>query len=139
MAFELSRPVRFAACDPADIAYYPALFEICDGVIEDWTDDALGISRRELHLDRKLALPTVDMHASFRKSVRLGDLLDIALHIRRVGTSSVDLALTAAVDGDECFSEEYRQVLMDMTRFASWPWLDDWRQRLEATVEGEER
>ncbi|MCJ8191893.1 acyl-CoA thioesterase [Sphingomicrobium aestuariivivum] len=136
MAYEASRKVRFGACDAAGIAYYPALFELCDGVIEDWTADVLGVPRRELHLEQGLALPTVDMRATFGSPARLGDRLDMVLHVRRVGNSSVDLALTAAVAGRECFSITYRQVLMEMEGARSLAWPGEWRERLEAAIEG---
>ena len=31
--FRQSRPLRFAHCDPAGIAYYPRYLELCDGAI----------------------------------------------------------------------------------------------------------
>ena len=135
MPFRASHPVRFASCDAAGIAYYPKLFEICDGVIEDWTAEALGVPRKVLHLEQARALPTVDLRSSFERPARLGDTLDMTLAVRAVGSSSVDLELTADVDGARCFTVAYRQVLMDMRSARSMPWPEEWRVRLDAWVE----
>ena len=94
-AFVTRHPVRFAHCDPAGIAYYPRLLEICDGAIEDWTAEVMGVPRRILHLELELALPTVDLRASFVRPVRLGETLTIATIVGAVGRSSVELTTAA--------------------------------------------
>ena len=76
--FSTARQIRFGDCDPAGIAYYPRYFELCDGVVEDWCEAVL-VSRRVLHLELGLALPTVDLQATFTAPSRLGDHLDISL------------------------------------------------------------
>lgn len=129
--------LRFAHCDPAGIAYYPRLMEICDGVIEDWTAEVVGVPRKIMHLDMGLALPTVDLRASFTASCRLGDLLDISLDVTRVGRSSVGLAASISLDGEKRFQVEYTQVLSDMAQGRSVPWPEDWRRRLLSAAEKE--
>ena len=79
--FRTSLPLRFAHCDPAGIAYYPRYFELCDAAIEDWTAAVLGISRREMHVDRGLGLPTVTLTADFAMPSRLGDMLDFTITV----------------------------------------------------------
>lgn len=135
--FAASRKVRFAHCDPAGIAYYPALFELCDTVIEDWTELVVGVSRREMHLDLGLALPTVDLRAEFTLPARLGETLDIALATVGVGRTSVDLAATVSCDAQPRFAVRYRQVLMDMETAAARPWPDAWRDRLRRATSEE--
>lgn len=124
------RPIRFAHCDPAGIAYYPRIFELCDSVIEDWTEAVLGVSRRAMHLEMGLGLPTVDLRAEFHSPCRLGDMLEIRLDTERVGNSSVDLALTATCAGEARFGVTYRQVLFTMASGKSLSWPEDWRRKL---------
>ena len=129
-AFVTEHRVRFAHCDPAGIAYYPRLLEICDGAIEDWTAEVLGVPRRILHLELELALPTVDLQASFVSPVRLGETLTIATLVGDVGRSSVALTTDVTCGEEARFSVRYKQVLMGMREARARAWPEEWRQRL---------
>lgn len=135
--FRATYPLRFAHCDPAGIAYYPRYFELCDAAIEDWTAAVLGVSRRQMHMDMGLGLPTVDLKASFTVPSRLGDLLDISVSVERVGRSSVDLALNILCDGKPRFAVSYTQVLIEMAGGSSTPWPPEMLQRLENAAKKE--
>ena len=129
-SFRVSYPLRFSHCDPAGIAYYPRLLELCDAAIEDWTASVLGVHRRVLHLEMRLALPTVDLRATFFAPCRLGDQLDIDIAIESIGRTSLDLAAAISSAGEKRFAVRYTQVLMNMTDSRSVPWPEDWRTRL---------
>lgn len=122
--------IRFAHCDPAGIAYYPRLLEICDMAIEDWTESVLGVPRRVLHLELNLALPTVDLQATFAAPARLGERLTAATSIKEVGRTSVSLAMEMRCEEEARFSVHFKQVLMSMAEARSVPWPKEWRQRL---------
>lgn len=127
-------PVRFSDCDPAGIAYYPALFALCDAAIEAWTEAATGVSRKTMHQQLRLALPTVAMSASFERVVEWGDELDIEVATQRVGTSSVAIEAVARCGGEQKFAVSYTQVLMDMDSHEAQPWPEEWRGRLEKEI-----
>jgi 4-hydroxybenzoyl-CoA thioesterase len=131
--FRATRKVRFADCDPAGIAYYPRYFELCDGVVEDWCEEVL-VPRRVLHLELGLALPTVDLRATFTAPSRLGDHLDISLNAQAIGRSSVQLLAEASCGGQARFTIQYTQVLMSMAEARAVGWPDDWRERIEAVL-----
>jgi 4-hydroxybenzoyl-CoA thioesterase len=135
--FSVTFPLRFAHCDPAGIAYYPRYFELCDAAIEDWTAEVLGVSRREMHLEMGLGLPTVDLKASFKAMSRLGDLLDISVSVERVGRSSIDLALDISSGGEPRFAVRYVQVLTSLTESRAVPWPHDMLQRLDRAAKKE--
>lgn len=135
--FQVSYPLRFAHCDPAGIAYYPRYFELCDAAIEDWTEFALGLSRRTLHLDYGLALPTVDLHATFSAPSRLGDLLDIKITVHRLGNSSIVLVAEVTSGGRGRLLVTHTQVLTNMNTMKSQPWPSKWRERLMMLLEKE--
>lgn len=128
--FVSQHKVRFAHCDPAGIAYYPRLLEICDMAIEDWTESVLGVPRRVLHLELNLALPTVDLQATFSAPARLGEQLTATVTIEDVGHTSVALAMDMRCEEEPRFSVRYKQVLMSMAEARSVPWPHEWRQRL---------
>jgi 4-hydroxybenzoyl-CoA thioesterase len=129
--FIARRQVRFAHCDPAGIAYYPRCFELCDGAVEDWCEAVL-VPRRVLHLELGLALPTVDLQASFTAPCRLGDRLDIALTIHSIGRSSLQLSTLASCAGEPRFAVRYTQVLMSIAKARSVSWPDEWRARIQS-------
>lgn len=131
-SFKVRVPVRFAHCDPAGIAYYPRYFELCDGAVEDWCDAVLKVSRRVLHLELGLGLPTVVLDASFFSPSRLGDWLDIGLSVKSVGRTSVELEFAAFCQSERRFTVNCKQVLMDLTTARPRPWPSEWRERLRA-------
>lgn len=135
MLFARCHPVRFAHCDPAGFAYYPSLFTLADAVIEDWTAEVIGVSRRELHLGQHRALPTVTMNATFTSPALLGEMLDFVLATRAVGTSSVDFDLDVTCGGEPRFAVAYRQVLMDMRSRRAITWPPEWAERLRSSSE----
>ncbi|MBB5686886.1 thioesterase family protein [Sphingobium boeckii] len=127
-------PVRFAHCDPAGIAYYPRLFELCDGAIEDWCALVLRVPRRIMHLELGLGMPTVHMEARFIAPCRLGEILDIEIAARRVGNSSIDLTVRVGCGGAPRFEVDYTQVLMTLTEARATPWPDAWRTIIESEL-----
>ncbi|MEO7170254.1 MAG: thioesterase family protein [Sphingomonas sp.] len=134
-AFSARHRLRFAHCDAAGIAYYPRLLELADAVIEDWTEQVIGVPRRILHLELGRGLPTVDMRVQFAGPSRLGDWLDFALTAERIGTSSIDLALAMSCAGEHRLSAHYTQVLVELDAMRSLPWPADWRARIEETMQ----
>jgi 4-hydroxybenzoyl-CoA thioesterase len=131
-------PLRFGHCDPAGIAYFPRLFELCDAAVEDWTPVALGISRAEMHMERRLALPTVALEAKFSAPGKLGDILDINVVIEDVGRTSIRLGVHAAAAGEPRFVVTSTQVLVSMDSGRPMPWPPAWRERLvRMSAEGE--
>jgi 4-hydroxybenzoyl-CoA thioesterase len=132
--FRVSLPLRFAHCDPAGIAYYPRLFELCDAAVEDWTAAVLPAPRRDMHEQLGLGLPSVDLRAEFVAPSRLGDLLSFAVAVERLGRSSIDLRIDASCGGEPRFSISCRQVLMRLASGRSEPWPAPWRARIEEFV-----
>lgn len=132
--FRTRFPLRFAHCDPAGIIYYPRYFELCDAAVEDWTPAILGVTRRAMHLDMRLGLPTVDLHASFAAVSRLGDVLEVDISLTRIGRSSIDLGIAMHCGGEPRLAMRCTQVLTDLARMRSVPWPDDLRDRLQGEL-----
>ena len=129
-SFTGAYPLRFAHCDPAGIAYYPRYFEIVDGAVEDWTASCLGVTRHALHLEHRLGLPTVDLHATFAAVSRLGDNLTVRIDVAEVGNSSILLLANVDCEGEQRFTVSLRQVLVRLDNMTATPWPPQWRSRL---------
>jgi 4-hydroxybenzoyl-CoA thioesterase len=83
--------ISFKHCDPAGIAFYPRYVEMLNDVMEAWFDEGVGCSFHALHLERRIAIPTVSLNCEFKRPSRLGDRLIARLNVERVGGSSVTL------------------------------------------------
>ncbi|HEX8555382.1 MAG TPA: thioesterase family protein [Sphingomonas sp.] len=129
--YRASHLLRFAHCDPAGIAFYPRYFELLDAVVEDWTAEVIGVSRRAMHQEHGLGLPTVSLEAKFMAMSRLGDRLDFALDVERLGHSSIAFAVEVVCAGERRFAARLTQVLVRLGQSAAQPWPDEWRARIE--------
>lgn len=94
--FSTEVTVRFGDCDPAGIVFYPRYFEMFNNLVEDWCAQALGMSFRELHLERGLGLPTVHVETSFVAPSELGDVLRAELRVLKIGGASITLQVRLA-------------------------------------------
>lgn len=99
-AYQREVLVRFAHCDPAGIVFYPRYFEMINGVVEDWFEDALETSFSGLLFHRDLATPTVHFNVDFTGRSIMGDRLTFSLTIERFGTSSFDVNHAVSCRGE---------------------------------------
>lgn len=132
MSFAVERRVRFAHVDAAGIVYFPRLWEMIDGAVEDWSRGTLGAGRGATHLDRRLGTPVVDTRARFLRPSRLDDLLRLEVRVAALGRSSLDLFVAGSCGGEPRFEAELRQVLVDLATMRATPWPEDWRAAIGA-------
>lgn len=131
-AYETSRKILFQHCDPAGIVFYPRYFELLNAVVEEWFEDALGVSFAELHGPRNAGIPTVKLDSEFKGASRLGEVLSVRYGIASLGGAS----LTARFgfygpDGDVRVSGTQVLVHVDLDGPKPTPWPDDLRAGLE--------
>lgn len=109
--FRRARTIRFSDCDPAGIVFYPQYFVLFNGLVEDWVTDELQIGYAALIGGRRIGLPTVHLEADFSGVSRMGDTVDLALAVQRLGTRSLTLALSCRGRSGE-LRMAMRQVLV---------------------------
>lgn len=134
MAFNLSKPLRFADCDLTGIAYHPAYLSMLVDVNEAMFA-SFGIPWKEIFFERRIGLPTVSLNLEFRKSSTYGDTLDFAVHVRAIGRSSLDLETIVCVNGDVIWTVKQRIVATSLENHKSNPWPDDIRKGLTCYLE----
>lgn len=130
-AYQREVLVRFAHCDPAGIVFYPRYFEMINGVVEDWFEDALESSFSGLLYHRNLATPTVHFNVDFINRSMMGDRLTFELTVTRFGNSSFDLSLTASCRGETRMSVHQTLLFTDADAKGAQPIPDDLRKRME--------
>ncbi|MEP7012608.1 MAG: acyl-CoA thioesterase [Acidobacteriota bacterium] len=93
--FIVRRPLRFADCDPAGIAFYPRLCGLINDLVEDWFRDGLDYGFPRLHGELKRGIPIVWLAIDFTAPGRMGEEIAWSLSVREIGKSSVLLEIRA--------------------------------------------
>ena len=133
-AFRMPLKVMFQHCDPHGIVFYPRYFEMVNTVVETWFDEALGYSFARMQLSDGRGVPLVAVKAQFPAISRLGEVLDMALEVIRLGRSSADLRVSATCDGEVRLKVEATMVLVDKAAGRSMPWPHGLREAMERSV-----
>ena len=99
--FSRERLIRFSDCDAAGIVYYPQYFVMCNGLVEDWFNEGLGVEYAGLVMKRRTGLPIVRLETDFTSPSHLGDRVVLSLGVERLGSRSLTLRIqcTGATDG----------------------------------------
>ena len=97
MVFRHSVTARFFEIDRAGIVFFGRFFEYCHATFEELLARLYG-NPEESFAAGRWAMPLVHAEADFQKPVRMGDRIDIALGVERLGERSVTFAyaLTSA-------------------------------------------
>ncbi len=129
-SFQRQHKIRFAECDYAGIMYYPRYFDAVNATVEDWFDEALGVSFKKLIGDRRLGAPLVGIETKFVRPCRLGDMIIFDLSVARLGESSAALDMKTLMDGDIRMRSRMTIVCVDVDMNGSAPWPDDIRDKM---------
>jgi 4-hydroxybenzoyl-CoA thioesterase len=138
MAFLYRQKVLFQHCDPAGIVFYPRYFEMMNAAVEEWFEAQLDHSFARLHGAMQAGVPTAALQVTFSAPSRLGDLLEIALHLRRLGRSSADLEFVSTCGGHLRVRMTSTLVFINLRDGASQPWPEALRARLLGALEPNE-
>jgi 4-hydroxybenzoyl-CoA thioesterase len=94
------RLIRFADCDPAGIVYFPRFFDFFHAAVEDWYREALDIDYWGRLMRGRIGFPAVRAECDYKRPCRLGEPLEIAVLVERVGGRSLTLRFPGSVDGE---------------------------------------
>ena len=132
--FTVRRRVRFADCDAAGIVFFPRYFEMLNGVVEDWFGGPLGVSFRELHLERHASVPTAAVEARFMAPSRLEDDLTFSLTVTKLGGASCGLR-HRITSGDQLRFEATQTIVHVGASLKPEPWPEPLRARIVPFLE----
>jgi len=133
MSYSRRIRVEFNHCDPAGIVFYPRYFEMTNSVCENFFREEVGYSYHAMMADG-IGVPTARLETDFRAPSRLGDVLDWALVIERLGGSSAGFRLEAQCGGQHRLTVRLTLVwLSPAHQPARWP--DHIRAALAAHLE----
>lgn len=124
-SFQITQDVLLKHCDATGIMFLPRYFDMVHTTIERWFDDALDWPMSQMLGNGGLAVPVRTLEAEFPVPSRLGDRLTWRLSVTAIGTSSMDLAITAGTSrgGDLHMRCSARIVLAEtgVMRVRPWP------------------
>lgn len=127
--------VRFNHTDPASYVFFPRYFEMLQAAVEDWFTIALGISYADLINDRRIGFPTARTECEFFHPSRLGETVDIAVYVERLGNASLALTFIGSVKGEERLRAHSVLVAISLEDGRSRPVSDTMRVQIEAYIQ----
>lgn len=133
-SFTTERKIRFSHCDPAGIVYFVNFFDMVSGAVEDWFGEALGWTFNDMHIRRRVGFPIVSTGCEFFKPCRLGDRLELALAIAKLGRSSIEFEVTGRVAGEEKFRARHKVAMMSLDTQRALPIPMDLREKMQPFV-----
>jgi 4-hydroxybenzoyl-CoA thioesterase len=132
-SFRARQLVRYAHCDPGRIVYFARFFDMFDAVLEDWFAEGLGAPWGADFVGvRNLRTPSLAIDCEFLRACRLGERIDFDLWLTRLGRSSMDVALSGSVAGEERLRAAWKLCVVSHTTWKSVPVPDDLRARMQA-------
>jgi 4-hydroxybenzoyl-CoA thioesterase len=131
MSFTLEMPVRFAHVDAAGIVFYPRYFEMLNAAVEEWFAASTGCGFADLHLDRRLGVPTLKIDSRFIAPSRLGDRLAITVTVESLGRTSCTVAYRITCGDEDRVQASAVLVCMNLDTGRPEPWPADLRAGLE--------
>ena len=135
MNFVKNKRIRFSHCDPAGIVFYPRYAELCNEVVEDWFQEALGVDFHTFHEKLRLGLPVVRSTIDYLATSTYGDELTFRLQVKAIGNSSMNLHINASGNGQERIRAEFRVVMMSMDSMRAVAISDDWREKFSVFLD----
>jgi 4-hydroxybenzoyl-CoA thioesterase len=108
--FQSEKLIRFHHCDPAGIVFYPQYFVLFHELLEDWFNRGLGVNYADFVSKERRGLPTAHIDCDFRAPSKIGETVQLRLAVKRIGNSSVTLAV--AVHGGDTLRVTANQVLV---------------------------
>ena len=123
--------IRWGHCDPAGIVYTPNYFDIFNGVIEDWYPAALGLDYHAYMRDRRIGVGYAHASADFLVPGFMGDEMEVAVVLSKLGRASFTVTLHAMKGGHEALRGRLVVVCTDLDAHKAIPIPDDLRAALE--------
>lgn len=132
--FQQRIPVRFSHVDWARIIYFPRLFDLLHGVMEDFFAEAAGRSYAEMLETERIGFPTVHLESVFQRPMPFGRTLVVDMGVIELGTSRVIFEYRVKVENDSDWAAVVHQtvVAVNMDSWTSVPIPDDYRSTFEA-------
>ena len=133
--YSIRRRIEFANCDPAGIVFYVEFYRMCNAVFEDWFVEHLGLPFADEFFVHDRMFPVVHNEATFTKTLRMGDILDIDFVLTKLGRSSIHYTCVGRTEGEESFRVKFVNSIAVRSAGHSIPIPEHIRTRMQAYLE----
>jgi 4-hydroxybenzoyl-CoA thioesterase len=104
--FKVTRKIRFGQTDAAGITFYPRLVEMINDIVEDFFEQEVRYSYKEMIVETDFGVPTVNLNVTFKRPAELEDKVGWYLNVLRIGNSSFTVDIKAKVADAELLTAE---------------------------------
>lgn len=132
--FETDKLIRFHHCDPAGIVFYPQYFVLFNELVEDWFNHGLHVDFAAFHAVERLGVPMAHVECDFLSPSKIGEVLRFSLAVKRIGTTSLTLAVGARAGEEARVRATLVVVLASLEAHRPVPFPPEFRARLERFV-----
>lgn len=115
--YTFSQPLRFGHCDVAGIVALAPFFDIVNATVEDWFQHGLEQPFDAFHLEHGYGNPIVSTGGEFLRACRYGEMMTLELAVAGLGRSSIELQISAKVNGEERMRVRHKTAMIDMDSF----------------------
>lgn len=116
MSFKTTWKISFGEVDYASIVYYPNFFDHFQRTEEEYMEH-LGFPYPYLIGELRIGFPIVHVESDFKRPVRYGDSIDIALDVKEVGSKSVTFGFRVFLGQQFCAEAKITHVVIDLEEF----------------------
>ena len=134
--FAHKQPVRFPDVDHAGIAFFATLVKYCHYAHEEWLKE-LGYPLHQLMAtDSRWGFPVVAVEATFASPAYHGDVINIEVHLEKLGNKSMKLRYELSNDttGKKVGTTTITQVCSDLKKMTSIPVPQEFRNAVDSWV-----
>ena len=128
--FETDKLIRFHHCDPAGIVFYPQYFVLFNELVEDWFNGGLGMDFGNFHAVDRLGVPMAHIECDFLSPSKVGEVLRFRLSVKKIGNSSLTLAVDARAGDEVRVRATLVVVLASLDAHRPVPFPPEFRQKL---------
>jgi len=128
--FETDKLIRFHHCDPAGIVFYPQYFVLFNELVEDWFNGGLRMDFGNFHAVDRLGVPMAHIECDFLSPSKVGEVLRFRLAVKKIGTSSLTLAVDARAADEVRVRATLVVVLASLDAHRPVPFPAEFREKL---------
>jgi len=121
----------FHDVDPAGMAYYPRLVDLCHRAFAAFFNARIGPAYSKV-ISGGTGFPTVHFEADFLEPIRHGDIIDIQVEVASVGRTSITLAYEARRGKTVLFKARNVVVVTDLKSMTKKPLAGTMRRKFVA-------
>ncbi len=120
--------------DYVQVLYFPRVAHLCCNALDDFFREELKLPWPEMLNVHNVSMPTVDLHVTYRKPLRFGELADISVAVKEIGNrkATYEYLMTNVATGEVTSITHHTIVFVSNDTWEPIPVPEPYRSALEA-------